>query len=441
MSTRQRLIHAALDLFTRQGISGTTTRQIADLAEVNEVTLFRQFGNKYGLLLAVMAEAAVFENLGKALVPAGVNPQLPLDASPEVLARALANVFEDYASDCLQQLSQVPDLVRSIVGEADQYPEENRRSLGIGLTQVNQAVAQYFAQYLTQYLDQYLDQDEQSIALTLPPAKLVSILHSALLGYAALEFTSEFHQLWRDRQDFLDSLVRLIMQGVVSTQDEMTIFEEDAQGIASGGALVPVPTIPTQTRTGVVDLASPVVHLILQRAKKLGLRDYALGYVLFGAGVSAAEVIGLERSHDLSDATQHLLQVVTAANPARMMPVNQWILGKRYGSYTNNPLSKWLRSRKDQQAALFLNAAGQPITLADIQTCWQQWTEGLGQSLDVAQAQQTWFVEMLMRGMSVENLGILTGCDRAQLQPYAQRAAEKAALEQALKLDQKALER
>jgi hypothetical protein len=44
---------------------------------------------------------------------------------------------------------------------------------------------------------------------------------------------------------------------------------------------------------------------------------------------------------------------------------------------------------------------------------------------------------MLMRGISLENLIILTGCDRIQLQPYVRRAKEKAALEQATRLDHK----
>ncbi len=60
-----------------------------------------------------------------------------------------------------------------------------------------------------------------------------------------------------------------------------------------------------------------------------------------------------------------------------------------------------------------------------------------GQLPAIAQAQQTWCVEMLMRGISLENLTILTACDRSQLQPYAKRAREKAALEQAIRLDHK----
>lgn len=48
--TRQRIITAAMRLFGRQGYSQTSTRQIAAEAGVNEVTLFRHFGSKKGLL-------------------------------------------------------------------------------------------------------------------------------------------------------------------------------------------------------------------------------------------------------------------------------------------------------------------------------------------------------------------------------------------------------
>ena len=54
--TRQRIVNTSLELFASKGITETTTRQIADFAQVNEVTLFRHFGNKHGLLLAVLQE-------------------------------------------------------------------------------------------------------------------------------------------------------------------------------------------------------------------------------------------------------------------------------------------------------------------------------------------------------------------------------------------------
>ena len=50
--TRQRIINAAMGLFGQVGYSQATTRAIADAAGVNEVTLFRHFGNKKNLLMA-----------------------------------------------------------------------------------------------------------------------------------------------------------------------------------------------------------------------------------------------------------------------------------------------------------------------------------------------------------------------------------------------------
>jgi len=44
-----RLFNAALDLLVSHGYDGATTQRIADLAGVNEVTLFRRYGSKAGL--------------------------------------------------------------------------------------------------------------------------------------------------------------------------------------------------------------------------------------------------------------------------------------------------------------------------------------------------------------------------------------------------------
>ncbi|MDQ2872774.1 MAG: TetR/AcrR family transcriptional regulator [Candidatus Eremiobacteraeota bacterium] len=50
--TRQRILAATRELFSRKGRRGTTTREIAERAGVNEATLFRQFGNKDALIMA-----------------------------------------------------------------------------------------------------------------------------------------------------------------------------------------------------------------------------------------------------------------------------------------------------------------------------------------------------------------------------------------------------
>ena len=51
-STDEKLLSAAIELMAEKGYDGTTTREIAALAGVNEVTLFRHFGSKQKLLEA-----------------------------------------------------------------------------------------------------------------------------------------------------------------------------------------------------------------------------------------------------------------------------------------------------------------------------------------------------------------------------------------------------
>ncbi|HEV7179423.1 MAG TPA: TetR/AcrR family transcriptional regulator [Candidatus Baltobacteraceae bacterium] len=51
--TRLRIIYAAREVIARKGKRGATTREIADVAGVNEATLFRHFGTKEALIIAV----------------------------------------------------------------------------------------------------------------------------------------------------------------------------------------------------------------------------------------------------------------------------------------------------------------------------------------------------------------------------------------------------
>jgi AcrR family transcriptional regulator len=406
-STRQRLIHSALELFATQGVTETTTKQIAELAEVNEVTLFRQFGNKNGLLLAVIEEAAVFTQLGQALVR---------QASETGSLGDIYQALRAYATACLQALEAVPAVVRSVVGEAGQYPAENRAALGKGFTQANRYVADYFARVI----------EQGQLQTHLPAEKLASLLNEMLLGYAVIEFTSEFHELWENREDFLETVVTLFLNGAFSSASQLSLSS------------VPLVNSESSDSLAIVDLPASLVHNILQKAKKVGLQDYAIAYVLFGAGLSPVEIISLQRRHYISDANQQLLQV---AQRTRQVPVNQWILGKRYGSYTRNPLTQWLKSRKDNQPSLFIGDDDQPLTEVELHQRWQRWTNELvtpeGYPATIAQAQQTWCVELLTRGISLDDLQRLTGRDRGTLEPYAQRAREKTALEQAIRLDQK----
>lgn len=389
-SSREKIIRSALTLFLSQGVSQTTTRQIADLAGVNEVTLFRNFGNKYGLLQAVIQSAPTFRTLGEALM------------AQTIATGDRHQALKTYASECLSALEQAPAFVRSLIGESDQFPAENRQALGQRIEEASRYVAQYLEQTMP--------------ASLFSSARLSGYLGALLVGYVVIESTSDGHHLWASREDFLEGLVMVLLGSTTVPDDSISSAVADSPPL-------------------VQDLPAPVVHQVLSQAKAAGPQDYALAYLLFGAGVEPAEIIGVTRSHHLSAKTQHTLRVGD-----RQVSINQWIWGKRYGSYTSNPLTKWLKSRKDESPWLFVQEAAEAALDVDaIEQKWTAWTQDLAlyPTSHADQAKQTWCVEMLTRGMSVDNLSILSGVTPDHLAPYLQRAREKAALEQARLLDQK----
>jgi AcrR family transcriptional regulator len=396
-ASRQRLLQAALDLFIRQGVASTTTRQIAEVAEVNEVTLFRQFGNKQGLLLAVVQESEVFQS-----------PEEDEGSAP-TSPHALRDYLQAYASDTLKLGAHHSALLRALIGEADLYPSDLRQALADRLALATKR--------LVARLDPQLGDRAAAVA---------EAFHSALMGRLVLEMTTaEADQELGDRHPFIADLVQSL------------------SGIWNSGAILHADPVRRPLAGIVAELPDEWAHRILERSRKGGVQSAALAYVLLGAGLSAQEVMALRRSDVVGDRRQSCLQV-TIASQTCSIPLNQWILGRRYGSPDNNPLTKWLKQRKDSAPDLFLDPEAEseppsPLTLEALETLWQSWTEGLlPGELRLEQTQQTWCLEMVQRGMSLENLTILTGWQPDQLQPYLDRARVKTALEQAHELDRKA---
>ena len=80
--TRERILAATRALYASKGSRGTTTRAVADRAEVNEATVFRHFGTKQQLLDAMLdhynAESALPEALDHVRRCATIEEQLLL---------------------------------------------------------------------------------------------------------------------------------------------------------------------------------------------------------------------------------------------------------------------------------------------------------------------------------------------------------------------------
>lgn len=84
---RQQILDVATDLFARQGFNGTTTRQIAQRAAVNEAIIFRHFPTKEELYWAVIEHQI-------ALKPGRAKLDARLASGDDVVA-VLSGVAED----------------------------------------------------------------------------------------------------------------------------------------------------------------------------------------------------------------------------------------------------------------------------------------------------------------------------------------------------------
>jgi AcrR family transcriptional regulator len=89
---RERLVIAAVDLFTEQGYDATTVAQIAERAGVTRSTLFRYFPDKREILVAGQETLALLLTQGIAAAPAGATPLAAIAAGLEQVSGAMSTM-------------------------------------------------------------------------------------------------------------------------------------------------------------------------------------------------------------------------------------------------------------------------------------------------------------------------------------------------------------
>jgi AcrR family transcriptional regulator len=107
--TRKRLIDAAGLVLSRRGIHGATTREIAQAAEVNEVTLFRHFKSKEHLISAVMEK--------------GIAAEIELMDQHSSWKEDLRQSVSEYARHYYAHLEDKEAFARALIAEARTLPQ------------------------------------------------------------------------------------------------------------------------------------------------------------------------------------------------------------------------------------------------------------------------------------------------------------------------------
>ena len=112
--TEVRMVEAAVQLFSRQGYKGTSTREIAQLAGVNEATLFRYFTRKADLFWAAAESSLNRLKLGREL-----QNGLATDVDPKIVVPMLVEFV-------VENMSQHPELMRLLYVAGFELPGADR---------------------------------------------------------------------------------------------------------------------------------------------------------------------------------------------------------------------------------------------------------------------------------------------------------------------------
>jgi AcrR family transcriptional regulator len=132
--TRQRILQAAARVFSEKGYARATTRALAAAAGVNEVTLFRHFGNKQNLF------AAVIEQFGGPALTTALEAQLTDDCSQDLRTVGI---------QLLNLLLERGDALRLMLCEASHFPE-----VQAVMVQNPRQIRRMLASYITRQIEQ-----------------------------------------------------------------------------------------------------------------------------------------------------------------------------------------------------------------------------------------------------------------------------------------------
>ena len=191
MTTRERILTAARQLFTERGYHGTATRLIAQAAGISEGAIFRHFESKKDLLISLLTESVS--------QPGGL-PGLSLDTE-----QPLEHLLQNFVLRRAAQFQQLFPLLKIVLLENEVDPELKAAWLERMLLSTRQQLQVFFEAC----------QVQGKIGAQHSPAFLAQMLMSQLFGGLFLNQVSEGAFFEPETlQDYLQKWILLIHQGV-----------------------------------------------------------------------------------------------------------------------------------------------------------------------------------------------------------------------------------
>lgn len=129
LNTRNKILQATLSLIKKKGFRGVTTKEIAQHANVNEVTIFRHFGNKMNILDTIIDEYSYIPSFEKIIHEEAV-------WSLEKDLQTITKIYFSY-------FKKNDDLIKIGYREFGNFPELDQKMSAIPL-QLKELLVQYF---------------------------------------------------------------------------------------------------------------------------------------------------------------------------------------------------------------------------------------------------------------------------------------------------------
>ena len=191
ISTENKILDAAIALFTELGYSGTTTRKIAEAAGINEVTLFRKFGTKENLFLKSI-EYLWQQSIGMAhQIIQDNSKSSPLERFQSVGERALGYITKNIR------------FLLMVFNEVQKFPQIKKKLLSFR-SSLQQTMLRFIAQFKT---GSEPDNDNSEISSVIFAA---SILYIAMFGVISEEPIFDM-----DNRDLIKKITEFIyFQGI-----------------------------------------------------------------------------------------------------------------------------------------------------------------------------------------------------------------------------------
>jgi AcrR family transcriptional regulator len=185
--TRVRILRAAREIFAVNGSRGTTTREIAERAGVNEATVFRHFGTKQHLLEAMREHYVDAASLREVY---------------ENLSGSLEQQFRTIALAMLAKMHQNEDLIRISLAEEFSDP--------FGCSATWKAPVESM-----RLLEQFMAERIESGELQGDALRLASLFSTLLFG-----FVMAHRRIWQfsrmDDQGYVDFVIPIFLRGVLA---------------------------------------------------------------------------------------------------------------------------------------------------------------------------------------------------------------------------------